>query len=129
LGMLGVMIPENYGGSGLGAMEQALITEEIAKYSAAVAVSYAAHSNLCMYNLYKNANEQQCKKYLPELCAGTKIGALGLTEPGSGSDAVNMKTTARLEGDYYYLNGSKTFITNGPIADVILVYAKTKKED
>ncbi|MEK3935309.1 acyl-CoA dehydrogenase family protein [Sporosarcina sp. FSL W7-1349] len=129
LGMLGAMIPEAYGGSGLGAVEQAVITEEIAKYSAAVAVSYAAHSNLCMYNLYKNGNEKQRKKYLPKLCEGTKIGALGLTEPGSGSDAVNMGTTARQDGDYYYLNGSKTFITNGPIADVLIVYAKTKKEN
>jgi isovaleryl-CoA dehydrogenase len=128
LGLLGVTIPEVYGGSEMGPVEQAIITEEIAKYSAAVAVSYAAHSNLCMYNLYKNGDEDQRKRYLPELCTGEKIGALGLTEPGSGSDAVGMSTTALRDGEYYYLNGSKTFITNGPIADVLIVYAKTDKE-
>ncbi|MGG3469728.1 acyl-CoA dehydrogenase family protein [Neobacillus pocheonensis] len=128
LGILGVTIPEQYGGSGLGAVEQAIVTEEIAKYSAAVAVSYVAHSNLCAHNLYHNANENLREKYLPGLCSGNLIGALGLTEPGSGSDAVGMSTTAKREGDYYILNGSKTFITNGPIADVLIVYAKTDKE-
>jgi isovaleryl-CoA dehydrogenase len=128
LGVLGVTIPEEYGGTGLGPVEQAMVTEEIAKYSAAVAVSYAAHSNLCAHNLYHNANETQREKYLPGLCSGNLIGALGLTEPGSGSDAVGMSTTARREGDYYILNGSKTFITNGPIADVLIVYAKTDKD-
>ncbi len=128
LGILGVTIPEQYGGSGMGPVEQAIVTEEIAKYSAAIAVSYAAHSNLCAHNLYHNANEEQRNKYLPGLCSGELIGALGLTEPGSGSDAINMKTTAKREGDYYILNGSKTFITNGPIADVLLVYARTNKE-
>lgn len=128
LGVLGITVPEKYGGAGLGPVEQAIVTEEIAKYSAAIAVSYAAHSNLCIHNLYHNANEEQRKKYLPGLCAGQLIGALGLTEPGSGSDAVGMSTTARREGDFYILNGSKTFITNGPIADVLIVYAKTDKE-
>jgi isovaleryl-CoA dehydrogenase len=128
LGVLGITVPEKYGGSGLGPVEQAIVTEEIAKYSAAVAVSYTAHSNLCTHNLYHNANEAQREKYLPGLCSGELVGALGLTEPGSGSDAVGMKTTARREGDYYILNGSKTFITNGPIADVLIVYAKTDKE-
>jgi isovaleryl-CoA dehydrogenase len=128
LGVLGVTIPEEYGGTGLGPVEQAMVTEEISKYSAAVAVSYAAHSNLCAHNLYHNANEAQREKYLPGLCSGNLIGALGLTEPGSGSDAVGMSTTARREGNYYILNGSKTFITNGPIADVLIVYAKTDKD-
>ena len=128
LGILGVTIPEEYGGSGLGPVEQAIVTEEIAKYSAAVAVSYVAHSNLCAHNLYHNANEYLREKYLPGLCSGNLIGALGLTEPGSGSDAVGMSTTAKRDGDYYILNGSKTFITNGPIADVLIVYAKTDKE-
>ncbi|WP_078427436.1 acyl-CoA dehydrogenase family protein [Alkalihalobacterium alkalinitrilicum] len=125
LGVLGITIPEEYGGASMGPVEQAVVTEEIAKYSAAIAVSYVAHSNLCAHNLYHNANEQQRQKYITGLCSGELIGALGLTEPGSGSDAVNMKTTARKEGDHYILNGSKTFITNGPIADVLLVYAKT----
>lgn len=128
LGILGITVPEQYGGSGMGPVEQAVVTEEIAKYSAAVAVSYAAHANLCTHNLYHNANEMQRKKYLPKLCSGEFVGALGLTEPGSGSDAINMRTSARREGDYYILNGSKMFITNGPIADVLLVYAKTDKE-
>lgn len=128
LGALGVVIPEKYGGTGLGPVEQAIITEEIAKYSAAVAVSYVAHANLCAYNLYHNANKAQREKYLPGLCSGELIGALGLTEPGSGSDAVGMRTTARREGNYYVLNGSKTFITNGPNADVLIVYAKTDKD-
>jgi isovaleryl-CoA dehydrogenase len=128
LGVLGVTIPEEYGGTGLGPVEQAMITEEISRYSAAIAVSYAAHSNLCAHNLYHNGNESQRGKYLPGLCSGEVIGALGLTEPGSGSDAVGMSTTARREGDYYILNGSKTFITNGPIADVLIVYAKTDKD-
>jgi isovaleryl-CoA dehydrogenase len=128
LGVFGVTIPEKYGGAGLGPVEQAIVTEEIAKYSAAIAVSYAAHSNLCSHNLYHNANESQREKYLPGLCSGKLIGALGLTEPGSGSDAVGMRTTARRQGDYYILNGSKTFITNGPIADVLIVYAKTDKD-
>lgn len=128
LGVLGIIIPEEYGGTGLGAVEQAIVTEEIAKYSAAIAVSYVAHANLCAYNLYHNGNEYQREKYLPGLCSGGLIGALGLTEPGSGSDAVGMSTVARREGDYFILNGSKTFITNGPIADVLVVYAKTEKD-
>jgi len=128
LGVLGITIPEPYGGTGLGPVEQAIVTEEISKYSAAIAVSYAAHSNLCAHNLYHNGNEAQREKYLPGLCNGDLIGALGLTEPGSGSDAVGMRTTARREGDYYILNGSKTFITNGPFADVLIVYAKTNME-
>lgn len=128
LGVLGLTVPEEYGGAGLGPVEQAMVTEEIAKYSAAIAVSYAAHANLCTHNLYHNATEEQRKKYLPGLCTGKLIGALGLTEPGSGSDAVGMRTTARQEGDQYILHGSKTFITNGPVADVIIVYAKTDKE-
>lgn len=128
LGVLGITVPEAYGGTGLGPVEQAIVTEEIAKYSAAIAVSYAAHSNLCIHNLYHNANEEQRRKYLPDLCTGKRIGALGLTEPGAGSDAVGMSTTARREGETYILSGSKTFITNGPIADVMIVYAKTDKE-
>jgi isovaleryl-CoA dehydrogenase len=94
-----------------------------------VALSWVAHDNLCLNNIYRNANEAQRKKYLPDMCAGKKLGALGLTEPGAGSDALgSMRTTARKEGDFYILNGSKIYITNGPIADVLLVYAKTAPE-
>jgi isovaleryl-CoA dehydrogenase len=88
-----------------------------------------AHDNLCANNIYRNGNEEQRRKYLPDLCSGKAIGALGLTEPGAGSDALgSMRTTARREGDHYVLNGSKIYITNGPVADVLLVYAKTDKE-
>ena len=88
-----------------------------------------AHENLCLRNIYRNANEEQKNRYLPGLCSGTTIGALGLTEPGAGSDALgSMRTTATLDGDYYVLNGSKLYITNGPVADVLLVYAKTSRE-
>jgi len=128
LGVLGASIPEAYGGSGMGALAQVVLAQEIGKYSAAIALSYIAHSNLCMHNLYNNGNEEQRSKYLPGLCSGEKIGALGLTEPGSGSDAVSIQTSAKRDGDNYILNGSKTFITNGPQADVLIVYAKTDKD-
>jgi isovaleryl-CoA dehydrogenase len=93
-----------------------------------MALSCVAHDNLCANNIYRNGNDEQRRKYLPDLCAGRKIGALGLTEPGAGSDALgSMRTTARREGDHYVLNGGKIYITNGPVADVLLVYAKTDK--
>ncbi|MFI4981370.1 MAG: acyl-CoA dehydrogenase family protein, partial [Nevskiales bacterium] len=93
------------------------------------ALAWVAHENLCLHNILRNANDEQKKKYLPGLCSGKAIGALGLTEPGAGSDALgSMSTTARREGDHYLLNGSKIYITNGPVADVLLVYAKTDKE-
>ena len=94
-----------------------------------MALSWVAHDNLCLNNIYRNGNDAQRRKYLPDMCSGKKVGALALTEPGAGSDAIgSMRTTARREGDHYVLNGSKIYITNGPIADVILVYAKTDKE-
>lgn len=127
LGVLGVTIPEKYGGSGFGALEQVLVVEEIAKYSAAIAVSYTGHSNLCTHNLFHNGTEQQRKKYLPYLCSGEMVGALALTEPGAGSDAVSLQTRADRKDGYYLLNGTKMFITNGPCADVIVVYAKSDK--
>ncbi len=97
--------------------------------TSALALSWVAHENLCLYNIYRNANEAQRRRYLPGLCNGTLIGALGLTEPGAGSDALgSMRTTATRDGDDYVLNGSKIFITNGPVADVLLVYAKTDRE-
>jgi isovaleryl-CoA dehydrogenase len=94
-----------------------------------MALAWVAHDNLCANNIYRNGNEEQRRKYLPDLCSGRKIGALGLTEPGAGSDAMgSMRTTARRDGDHYVLNGSKIFITNGPVADVLLVYAKTDRD-
>jgi len=125
LGILGITIPEEYGGAGGDPLSQVLISEELAKGSTGVAISYAAHSNLCAHNLYKNGNEFQRRKYLPHLCTGEKIGALALTEPEAGSDAMGIQTTAVQDGDIYRLNGSKMFITNGPIADTLLIYTKT----
>ncbi len=128
MGFLGVTIPEEYGGSGMDILSAIIIGEEISKYSAAVALSFGAHSILCTHNLYLNGNEEQKRKYLPKLCSGEYIGALALTEPDAGSDAVSIRTKATKEGDYYILNGSKMFITNGPIADILIVYAKTAPE-
>ena len=127
LGILGPTIPEVYGGAGSDPLCHALIGEELAKGSAGVAISYGAHSNLCAHNLYKNGNESQHRKYLPDLCTGKKIGALAITEPGAGSDAVGIQTTAVRDGDAYRLNGTKMFITNAPIADTMIIYAKTNK--
>jgi len=127
LGILGVTVSEEYGGAGSDVLSQVLIMEEIAKGSAGIALSYGAHANLCTHNIYKNGNDAQRKKYLPPLCTGKHIGALALTEPGAGSDAVSIQTRAVREGDYYRLNGQKMFITNAPIANTMLVYAKTDK--
>jgi len=125
-GYLGITIPQHLGGAGMDEMAQGLVFEAFAKYNPAVALSALAHDNLCINNILRNANEKQREKYIPGMASGSLVGALGLTEPGAGSDALgSMKTTARREGDYYILNGSKIFITNGPIADVVLVYAKT----
>ncbi|MCW9035785.1 MAG: acyl-CoA dehydrogenase family protein [Rhodospirillales bacterium] len=129
VGYLGVTVPEEYGGAGMDFFASTLILQSIAKWNPAISLSYGAHDNLCVNNILRNATEAQKKKYLPGLCDGTKIGALGLTEPGAGSDALgSMRTTAKREGDYYILNGSKMFITNGPNADVLLVYAKTNPD-
>jgi len=128
LGLLGISVPEEYGGSGSGLLAQAIVVEELARASAGLASSYAAHSNLVVDNLNRHANHSQKKKYLPDLCTGKKIGCLAITEPGSGSDALAMRTRAVKDGDFYILNGTKIFITNGPIADVIVTYAKTAPE-
>lgn len=128
-GFFGVTIPEQYGGAGLDLLDAGLVLQGFGRWNHALALSWVAHDNLCANNIYRNGNEQQRQKYLPGLCSGRKIGALGLTEPGAGSDALgSMRTTARRDGDHYVLNGSKIYITNGPIADVLLVYAKTDKE-
>ncbi|MFP4475275.1 MAG: acyl-CoA dehydrogenase family protein [Desulfatibacillaceae bacterium] len=125
LGILGLGIPEQYGGSGMDAFTFALVVEQTARVCPALTLSYAAHTNLCAHNLERNANEEQKRKYLPGLCSGELIGCLGLTEPGAGSDAVGITTTAERDGDHFIINGSKMFITNAPIADVALVYTKT----
>ncbi|HSW11391.1 MAG TPA: acyl-CoA dehydrogenase family protein [Solimonas sp.] len=128
-GYFGITAPEQYGGSGMDVFTSGLILQGFSRWNHALALAWVAHENLCMNNILANANDEQRQKYLPGLNSGKLIGALGLTEPGAGSDALgSMRTTARREGDFYYLNGSKIFITNGPVADVLLVYAKTDKE-
>ncbi len=129
LGLLGVTVDPQYGGAGMDLFSAGLITQAISRWNHALALSWIAHDNLCANNIYKNASEFLKEKYLPKLCSGEYIGALGLTEPGAGSDALgSMKTTAKRDGDHYVLNGSKIYITNGPVADVVLVYAKTDME-
>ena len=128
LGILGITIGEAYGGSSQGILMQTLALESMYRICPGLAMTYAAHSNLCANNIYKNGSEEQKRKYLPDLTAGSKVGALGLTEPGAGSDAMGLRTTAREESDAFILNGTKMFITNGSIADTILVYAKTDPE-
>ena len=128
LGILGITIAEEYGGSAQGILMQALAIESMSRVCPGLAMTYAAHSNLCANNIYKNGSAEQKAKYLPDLTGGTEVGALGLTEPEAGSDAMGLRTTAREEGDGYVLNGTKMFITNGNIANTILVYAKTDPE-
>jgi len=125
LGLLGMTVPEQYGGSGLGYLEHVVAMEEISRASASVGLSYGAHSNLCVNQIARNGNEQQKQKYLPKLCSGEHVGALAMSEPNAGSDVVSMKLRADKQGDVYVLNGNKMWITNGPDADVLVVYAKT----
>ncbi|MCI4365770.1 MAG: acyl-CoA dehydrogenase family protein, partial [Thermoplasmata archaeon] len=127
-GFLGVTLPAEYGGLGLSYLAQALILEEIARVSPALALSVGAHSNLFGDNLARNGTPAQRKLALPDVVSGHAVGALALTEPQAGSDAVAVRTRAERQGDHYVLNGSKQFITNGPIADWLLVYAKTAPE-
>lgn len=125
LGLLGVTVPEQYGGSGFDLLAGVLACEQIARFSASVALSYGAHANLCVNNLYVNGSDEQRRRYLPPLCSGEAVGALALTEPDAGSDSVSIQTTARRDGDDYVLNGNKLYITNGPIASTFVLYAKT----
>jgi isovaleryl-CoA dehydrogenase len=125
LGLLGVTVEEEYGGAAMGYLEHVVAMEEISRASASVGLSYGAHSNLCVNQLRRNGSPGQRRKYLPKLVSGEHVGALAMTEPGSGSDVVSMRTRAERRGDRYVLNGSKMWITNGPDADVLLVYAKT----
>ena len=128
LGLLGITVPEEYGGSGMGYLAHTIATEEIARASASVSLSYGAHSNLCVNQLKLNGSEEQKQKYLPKLCSGEHIGALAMSEEGAGSDVVSMKLRAEKRNGYYVLNGSKYWITNGPDADTLVVYAKTDPE-
>jgi isovaleryl-CoA dehydrogenase len=127
LGLHGITVEEEYGGSGLGYLEHCVAMEEISRASAAVGLSYGAHSNLCVNQLRRNGNAAQKKKYLPRLISGEHVGALAMSEPGAGSDVVSMRTRADKKGDRYILNGSKMWITNGPVADTLVVYAKTDR--
>ncbi|MPZ24228.1 MAG: isovaleryl-CoA dehydrogenase [Dehalococcoidia bacterium] len=125
LGVLGVGIPEECGGSGLDLLAGVVCIEQIARVSGSVALSYGAHTNLCAQNLLRNGSDRQRQTYLPALCSGSAIGALAITEPEAGSDAVSLQLRAVRDGDDYVLNGTKMFITNGPVAQTLIVYAKT----
>ena len=125
LGLLGITVEEEYGGSGMGYLEHVLAMEEISRASASVGLSYGAHSNLCVNQIRRNGTGAQKRKYLPGLISGEHVGALAMSEPGAGSDVVSMKLKAERRGDGFVLNGAKMWITNGPDADVIVVYGKT----
>ena len=125
LGLLGMTVSEEYGGTNMGYLAHTVAMEEISRASASVGLSYGAHSNLCVNQIFKNGNEQQRQKYLPKLCSGEHIGALAMSEPNAGSDVVSMKLRADKKGDHYVLNGNKMWITNGPDANTYVIYAKT----
>jgi isovaleryl-CoA dehydrogenase len=127
LGLHGITVDEEYGGAGLGYLAHCVAMEEISRASASVGLSYGAHSNLCVNQLNRNGTAEQKRKYLPRLISGEHVGALAMSEPGAGSDVVSMRTRADKIGDRYVLNGSKMWITNGPLADTLVVYAKTDR--
>ena len=128
LGLLGVTVEEDYGGAGMGYVEHVVAMEEISRASASVGLSYGAHSNLCVNQIRRYGTEEQKRRYLPRLISGAHVGALAMSEPGAGSDVVSMRLAAVPSGEGYVLNGTKMWITNGPDADVIVVYAKTRPE-
>ena len=128
LGVLGITVPEQYGGANMGYLAHMVAMEEISRASASVGLSYGAHSNLCVNQINRNGTEAQKQKYLPKLISGEHVGALAMSEPGAGSDVISMKLKAEDKGGYYLLNGSKMWITNGPDADTLVVYAKTEPE-
>ena len=128
LGLLGITVSEEYGGAGMGYLAHAIATEEIARVSASVSLSYGAHSNLCVNQIKLNGTEEQKRKYLPGLISGEHVGALAMSEPSAGSDVVSMKLRAEKRNGYHVLNGTKYWITNGPDADTLVVYAKTDPE-
>ena len=128
LGLLGITVEEDDGGTGLGYLDHVVAMEEVSRASAAVGLSYGAHSNLCVNQIRRHATPDQKRRYLPKLISGEHLGALAMSEPGSGSDIVSMKLRADKRGDHYVLNGNKFWITKGPTADVLVVYAKTDPE-
>ena len=121
-GFIGLTVDTKHGGAGMSYLQAGLVCQAFARWNHAIALSWVAHENLCLDNIYRNGSQYILEKYIPRLCSGELIGALGLTEPGAGSDALgSMRTSAVKDGDHYILNGSKTYITNGSIADIILV--------
>jgi isovaleryl-CoA dehydrogenase len=128
VGVLGITVEEEYGGAGMGYLAHMIAMEEISRASAAIGLSYGAHSNLCVNQIRRNGTPEQRAKYLPKLISGEHVGALAMSEPGAGSDVISMKLKAEDKGGYYLLNGSKMWITNGPDADTMVVYAKTDSE-
>ncbi|TMP29125.1 acyl-CoA dehydrogenase [Pseudoalteromonas rubra] len=128
MGLLGITVPEEFGGANMGYLEHVIAMEEISRASASIGLSYGAHSNLCVNQINRNGNRAQKEKYLPKLVSGEHIGALAMSEPNSGSDVVSMKLKAEKKGDKFILNGNKMWITNGPDADVFVIYAKTDLE-
>jgi isovaleryl-CoA dehydrogenase len=127
LGLLGITVEEEWGGAGMGYLAHCVAMEEISRASAAVGLSYGAHSNLCVNQLRRNGTAEQKKRYLPKLISGEHVGALAMSEPGAGSDVVSMRTRADRKGDSFLLNGTKMWITNGPVADTLVIYAKTDR--
>ncbi len=127
LGLLGITVEEELGGTGLGYLAHCVAMEEVSRGSAAVGLSYGAHSNLCVNQVRRNGTPEQKTRYLPKLISGAHVGALAMSEPNAGSDVVSMRTRADRKGDRYVLNGSKMWITNGPVADTLVVYAKTDR--
>src|SRR6266852_506216 len=125
LGLLGITVEEEFGGTGLGYLEHSVAMEEVSRASASVGLSYGAHSNICVNQIRRNASVEQKRRYLPKLISGEHVGALAMSEPGAGSDVVSMRTRAERKGDRFILNGSKMWITNGPEAETLVVYAKT----
>jgi isovaleryl-CoA dehydrogenase len=128
MGLLGITVNEEYGGSGLGYLEHVIAMEEISRASASIGLSYGAHSNLCVNQISINGTHEQKQKFLPKLCSGEFVGALAMSEAGAGSDVMSMQLRAEEKNGYYILNGTKMWITNGPDADVLIVYAKTDKD-
>jgi isovaleryl-CoA dehydrogenase len=128
LGVLGITLEPTYGGAGMGYLEQTIVMEEISRASGAVGLSYGAHSNLCANQISRFGTEKQKQEYLPKLASGEYVGALAMSETGAGSDVISMQLRAEKKGDHYVLTGNKMWVTNGPVADVLIVYAKTNKE-
>jgi isovaleryl-CoA dehydrogenase len=127
LGLHGITVEEEWGGAGMGYLAHCVAMEEVSRASAAIGLSYGAHSNLCVNQIRRNGTDEQKKRYLPKLISGADVGALAMSEPNAGSDVVSMRTQAERKSDRYVLNGSKMWITNGPVADTIVVYAKTDR--